>query len=46
MEPVALFLSGEVADVPGDAVHRQDTLPGLFVGHAFEPAPELAAGEP
>lgn len=46
VEPVPLLLPGEVADVPGDAVHRRDPPGRVNAGDALEAAPELAVREP
>src|SRR5262249_11719850 len=45
-QPVALFLPGQVADVPADAVHGRKPSHRLFGGDAIDPAEKFATGEP
>jgi hypothetical protein len=43
--PVAVFLVGEMADHPTDAVHRHQAADGVFFGDTLQAADELAAGK-
>src|SRR2546425_13075115 len=45
-QPIALFLPGEMADDPADAVHRLESLEPIRLGDAAQGALPLAAGEP